>query len=131
MDYQELLDRAYEKLPKTENSEERFEIPKVEIINEGNKTIITNFIKLTQIIRRDPKHLFKYLVKTLAAPGVIEGQRLVLNTRLTRKKIQEKFESYVKTYVICKECGKPDTKLIKEGRITLMKCEACGAKSNV
>ncbi|MHA1988975.1 MAG: translation initiation factor IF-2 subunit beta, partial [Promethearchaeota archaeon] len=45
--------------------------------------------------------------------------------------IQKKIESYVKEYVLCKECGKPDTKLIKEGRITFLKCEACGAKSSV
>nr|1K81_A Chain A, PROBABLE TRANSLATION INITIATION FACTOR 2 BETA SUBUNIT [Methanocaldococcus jannaschii] len=29
--------------------------------------------------------------------------------------------------VICRECGKPDTKIIKEGRVHLLKCMACGA----
>lgn len=131
MDYNELLDKAYEKLPKIEGTGERFEIPKVEVLNQGNKTIINNFIKITQIIRREPDHLLKYLTKALAVPGAVEGQKLVLNTNLSAKRIQDKIDVYVKTYVICKECSRPDTKLVKEGRITLIKCEACGAKSNI
>jgi translation initiation factor 2 subunit 2 len=45
--------------------------------------------------------------------------------------MEKKLESYVKGYVLCKECKKPDTKLIREDRITFLKCDACGAKSPV
>ena len=40
--YEQLLDRAYEKVKVVEGSGERFEIPKVEGFFEGKKTIITN-----------------------------------------------------------------------------------------
>ena len=29
--------------------------------------------------------------------------------------------------MICSECGKPDTRLVKDGRITLLRCDACGS----
>ena len=45
--------------------------------------------------------------------------------------INQKIEKYVKNYVICPVCGKPDTKLIKVDRVLVMKCMACGAVSPV
>ena len=39
----------------------------------------------------------------------------------------ERIEDYVDKYVICHECNRPDTRIIREGRIFLLKCAACGA----
>ena len=35
---------------------------------------------------------------------------------------------YTETYVICSECGLPDTKMVKEDRTLMLECEACGAR---
>jgi hypothetical protein len=45
--------------------------------------------------------------------------------------VNKKLDEYVNRYVICKECKRPDTKLVKEDRISFLKCEACGAKSSI
>jgi len=71
------------------------------------------------------------LFKELATPGTIEERRLILQTKLQRGIIEKKIEDYVKEFVICKVCGKPDTHLERERRITFLKCEACGAKEPV
>ena len=42
-----------------------------------------------------------------------------------------KIELYAKTFVLCQECNKPDTELMKEGGVLVMKCTACGAKHPV
>ena len=131
MEYEDLLNKAYEKLPKTEATSERFETPKVETIVQGNQTLIKNFSQIYQILRRDPKHLLKFLTRELAIPADFDGSRAILQSRIPNNLIQKKLETYVKDYVLCKECGKPDTKLIKEDRITFLKCEACGAKASV
>jgi len=128
MDYDKLLDQAYKKLPEKEEGEARLEIPKMELFKEGNQVIIKNFQQIAQAIRRDPKHLLKYLSKELAAPGTLDGKRAKFQTKAMRSMIEKKFDNYVKEMVICKECDRPDTKLVKEGRITFIKCEACGAK---
>ncbi|MCD6403358.1 MAG: translation initiation factor IF-2 subunit beta [Candidatus Aenigmarchaeota archaeon] len=126
--YEEMLKEAYERIPERVKAESRLEIPKPVVFFQGNKTIIDNFKAIVDTVRRDPKHMAKYLFKELATPGNVDGKRLILLTRLTKEAIEKKINMYVEEYVICKECKKPDTKLIKEGRITFLKCEACGAK---
>jgi translation initiation factor 2 subunit 2 len=69
-------------------------------------------------------------MKELATPGSIEGETLVLQTSITTEMVKKKIESYAKEFVYCKVCGKPDTKLVKEDRLSFIVCEACGAKSS-
>jgi translation initiation factor 2 subunit 2 len=128
MDYKKLLERAQSKIPKKALQKERFEIPKVKGHIEGSKTIITNFIQITSILRREPSHLLKYLLRELAAPGNIDGQRLIMGKKISSGIINEKIEKYANEFVICKDCKKPDTQLQKEGRVLMLKCTACGAK---
>ena len=45
--------------------------------------------------------------------------------------LQTLLERYVKEYVICGECGKPDTQLVLETRIMRKRCDACGASISV
>ncbi|MEK6926742.1 MAG: translation initiation factor IF-2 subunit beta [Nanoarchaeota archaeon] len=129
--YETLLEQAYQKVKRVKTSSGRFEIPKVEGHFEGKKTVIINFYAISSHLRRDPLHFQKYLLKELAAAGQIEGERLVLNTKIPSAKINQKIESYVKEFVLCRECGKPDTELKKESRLAFINCLACGAKHSV
>jgi translation initiation factor 2 subunit 2 len=131
MDYESMLSRGKSKLPDTVVATERFVVPKVTGHMEGNKTVISNFLQIANTIRRNPEHLLKYVSRETAARGEIKKQLLVFNTKLASAKINEKIQQYVDSYVICKECGKPDTKLTKEGVITFMRCQACGAKHSI
>lgn len=124
-----MLNKAYEKLPKTEESKDRFKIPAADTIIQGNQTIIKNFSQIAETLRRDPSHILKFLAKELATPAGIDGTRAILQTKASQKMVQQKLDLYVTDYVFCKECKSPDTKLMKEDRITFLKCEACGAKS--
>jgi len=131
VDYEKLLDKAHEELPEISNESERFEIPKVRGHLQGNKTIISNFSQIAQILGRKPEHLLKYLLKELATPGTYKKGYLILGSKIPASNINKKINDYAKIYVICKECGKPDTKLNKEGNFLFMKCQACGAKTTV
>jgi len=73
-------------------------------------------------------HFLKFLTKELAAKATIEGDRVILNMKVSSKKINPKIEQYVDEFVLCRECKKPDTELVKEGKFTLIRCLACGAK---
>jgi translation initiation factor 2 subunit 2 len=126
--YEELLNEAYGKVKQVKPSEGRFEVSKIEGLFEGKKTILTNFFQIAAQIRRNSEHFQKFLLKELATSGQKEGDRLVLNNKIPSKKINNKIEQYVNEFVICKECKKPDTELIKEDRLTFLKCLACGAK---
>jgi len=129
-DYEKLLDSAYEKI-KPISSTERFEIPKIQGHIEGNKTILNNLHQIASYLRRDLNHLLKFLLKELATFGKVEGNRVILQRKIPSSKINEKIEQYTKEFVICKECGKPDTELIKQDRFLFLHCLACGAKHSV
>ena len=72
-------------------------------------------------------HVYKYHKSELGTAGNIQGDRLVLKGRVSNSLIQNRIDTYVKTYVICYECGSPDTELRKDGRIEILVCKACGA----
>ncbi|MFW6233332.1 MAG: translation initiation factor IF-2 subunit beta [Nanoarchaeota archaeon] len=129
-DYEELLNNAYKEV-KQVSSSERFDIPKLQGHFQGKKTIVTNFSQICSYLRRKPEHLQKFLLRELATSGQIEGERLVLNNKIPSSRINEKINQYVKEFVLCKECGKPDTELVKKDRLVFMHCLACGASHSV
>ena len=131
--YEQLLNEAYKNVKQISSGSngERFEIPKIEGHFEGKKKFLTNFFQIADYIRRNPLHFQKFLLKELATSGQIEGDRLVFNNKIPSAKINQKIEQYVKEFVLCKECGKPDTELIKEDRLSFIHCLACGAKHSV
>lgn len=128
MEYEEMLKRGIEKLPKKIESKERFEIPQAVYEISGNKTIIKNFEEIANTLRRDPLHFSKFLFRELAAPGIIEKGTLVLQGRIPKESLQRKINDYVKEFVYCKKCGKPDTMLVKDNGNYVLACEACGSK---
>lgn len=126
-DYYVLLDRAKKELPEIAESHERFTIPELDIFQEGKITVIRNFIDVTDRLRRDPQHVLQFLLRELGTPGNIEGRRVVLKSKVLPNHIIDRVQIYTETFVICSECGRPDTKIVKEGRTLVLECDACGA----
>ncbi len=130
-DYKEMLNDAYEKLPSTQEESSRFEIPKVKGHIEGTKTVISNFFQIAKILNRDPHHLLKFILRELATPGVISQNQLILGSKVSASRINEKIHDYYELFVKCPECGKPDTELKKEKGVYILICHACGARHTV
>lgn len=130
-DYEELLKRAMEKLPKKQETKDRFTVPEVLVEISGSRTILKNFSDIASSLRREQAHLSKFLSKEMATSGSIQGITLVFQGNIRKEILQKKLEDYIKEFVYCKECKEPDTRLVKEGRVTFMVCEACGAKHPV
>lgn len=126
-DYIALLDRAKLNLPETIESHERFELPELDIIQEGKITILRNFMDIADKVRRDPQHLLHFLLRELGTPGEIDNRRAIFKAKISPITISERLQQYTDTYVICAECARPDTKLVKNDRIMMLECEACGA----
>lgn len=131
MDYEQLLQKAEQELPEKFASSERFVIDKVLGHIEGNKTVITNLKKIAKDMNRDENHLLKYLLRELASPGKIVGERVIFGTKIAASIINKKIKKYASEFIYCSECGKPDTKLILEKDITYLRCQACGVKKPV
>ena len=129
--YQALLERAHAKLPPVRTGGERFQVPEPDVMSDGKNTMIRNFQDITGVLRREPDHVIQFLAKELGCPGVLDLPRGVLKSRITKDQISQRLREYTAKYVICSECKRPDTHLQKEGRLTLLICEACGAQRPV
>ncbi len=126
--YLELLKKAKKDIPT--HTGERFEVPKA-VVMAGKQTVIKNFSDIVKILRRDGKHMAKFLFKELAMPGSIRGNELYLQGRVSQGLIDQRINEYVKEFVICNECGKPDSMLQKIEKVDILKCEACGARRSI
>ena len=107
-------DLKFLQLPPEVFEHKRFKIPKAYSDIQGNRTFIKNFKDVAEGLNRDPQHLLKFLMRELGTAGNIEGQRAILQGKFTHYLINERIEDYVDKY-------------IREGRIFLLKCAACGA----
>lgn len=126
-DYKNLLKKAKESIETEQVSEDRFKLPEAEIFYEGNTTVIRNFDKISDAVNRDPEQILKYLLGNLGTAGEREGGRVVFQGKLPANTVQEKIKEFINIFVICSECGRPDTHLVKKGRTTMVRCDACGA----
>jgi translation initiation factor 2 subunit 2 len=130
-DYERLLSRAIEQIPKAAFETSRFQIPEADVVVAGNRTSVRNFRSIATALNREPEHLLKYLLRELGAAGSLEGAQAVFQGRFVKSVVDERIKRYVEEFVMCRECKRPDTRLIKQERIYMLKCEACGARASV
>ena len=125
--YTQLLERAKSELPHEIEVHERMKIPDPDLMVEGKTTIIRNFGDIAEVVRREPDHILGYLLRELGTAGTLEGRRAVLKGIVSNAQLSDRISRYMDEYVICSECNRPDTRIMKEGRIQILVCETCGA----
>ena len=77
-------------------------------------------------VRREHMSFFQYMLRELGTSGTMDGRRVLFKGRVVKKNIEDKLESFMEAYVYCQECRSPDTRLVREGRTTVLRCDACG-----
>ena len=132
-EYTALLDAGVSKLPESAMKQERFSVPDPIIFNEGNKTFIKNFKAIVEKVGRNQKHFLKFIVNEVGTAASIDEQsgRASLTGAFNRSTIGETIDNYIREFVICRTCGKPDTVIVKEDRQSMIQCHACGARHSV
>ena len=125
-DYDALLQRAKSKLPGALSSGERFQLPELDIQQEGKVTMVRNFGDVLDKVRRQEKDVVPILLREIGTAGTYADGRLTLQGRVPQKTIEDRVQAYIDLYVICSECGRPDTHLEKQERTLILRCEACG-----
>jgi len=126
-EYSELLERVLSATP-PQGPSRRLEVPPVQSFNEGMKTMINNLDKIAQILMRDRDHLLKYVVKRLATSGSRVDEKIILKGKFKKEQLNAVVEAYMKDYVFCPVCNRPDTALTKEKGIQYLVCSSCGAR---
>ena len=126
--YEEMLQKAYAGIDEPTDTGERFVMPKTRVYLEGKTTVLENFADIADTLNREPDHFMKYILGELGTAGKIDGSRAVFNGKFELVQFETIVKNYVSDYVICSECGRPDTILVMDKHILMLQCEACGAK---
>ncbi|MCS7112931.1 MAG: translation initiation factor IF-2 subunit beta [Nitrososphaerota archaeon] len=129
--YESMLEDAYSRLPAKPKSTGRFEVPRPKVEVAGKRTIILNFKQIAEAMNRGEGELANYLVRELGTAPSFEGDNLILQGRFNQQSIERAINVYIRDYVICPVCRRPDTVLVKEKRFLFLVCQACGARSSV
>lgn len=127
LDYHKLLKKIQSITSTKSVGEDRFKMPKADIFYEGNTTVLRNFDKITDTLNREANHLLKFFLGSVGTAGEKSGGRIIFQGKIPARTIQDKLVEYIDTYVLCSECNRPDTHLVKKGRTILIRCDACGA----
>jgi len=115
----------------------RYKMPlvygKVEGRGNGIKTVIPNVSEVSRSLHRDAGEVTKFFGCELGAQTKNDekNDRYVVNGSHSDGALQGMIHKYIEAFVLCPECGLPETHYkIKEGCI-FHRCAACGAKEMV
>jgi translation initiation factor 2 subunit 2 len=129
--YDELLKRACSQMPEVSLKQERLELPRLFVNTVGMRTIISNFKEVADSLDRDPQHILKFLTREMATAATFHDTRAIFQGKFHRDSFERLLQRYLESYVICPVCKRPDTKVVKEKRLSFLVCNACGAKSAI
>lgn len=128
-DYEALLIRAREQIPPEVFEQPRFQVPRVDSFIQGSRTVIRNFKDIIDTLRRDPKHLIRYLAHELATAGELSGTQAIFNGRFNSRSVEDLIAKYTEEFVVCPVCHRPDTEIRREDRLLMLVCSACGGRT--
>jgi len=126
-----MLKRARAQLPPEMFEHKRFELPQPHGSIIGMRTILHNYKEICEVVNRDPRHVLKFLSKEMATSGALDGTRAIFHGKFNRDTLRRLMKRYVDEFVMCPVCKRPDTKIVKERRLSFLICDACGARSSV
>ena len=127
MDYEASLDRAMDSVPDLDTGDSRLDVPDAEAQKDGAFTRLTNLGGVADALSRETEHLHRVIQRDLGTNGQFGGDRARYNGSFSAGDFDTAIDDYIEEFVICSECGLPDTRLEMEGRTRMLRCEACGA----
>ena len=99
-EYDALLDRARERIPKDISERSRWTMPEPDILIEGSQTILRNFADVVNAMDRDANHVYQFLLNELGTSGTREQVRVMFKGRVPPARIKEKLVAYVKACLL-------------------------------
>ncbi|MFP8957214.1 translation initiation factor IF-2 subunit beta [Natrialbaceae archaeon A-CW3] len=127
MDYESSLERAMENVPDIGGDDERLQIPDAQAQKDGAFTRFTNLGEIADTLSRETAHLHRFVQRELGTNGKLGDGRSRYNGSFSGQDFDAAIDAYVEEYVRCSECGLPDTRLVREDRTPMLRCDACGA----
>lgn len=129
--YEDLLAKARSQIPEVAVKRERLELPRLRMSVIGMRTIVFNFKEIADAFSRDPQQIIKFLTGEMATAATIQEGRAIFQGKFNSETLETLLHRYMESFVVCPICKRPDTRIVKERRLSFLVCSACGARSPV
>ncbi|KAI0168644.1 domain found in IF2B/IF5-domain-containing protein [Pestalotiopsis sp. NC0098] len=113
----------------------RYKMPrllvKVEGKGNGIKTVVVNLSTIAQSLARPGGHVIKWFGLDLGAQTNMDppDDRWIINGAHDGETLQKSLFVFIEKYVLCDDCGNPETDLTIKDDVVRKDCKACGARS--
>lgn len=120
-----------------DDPEYRYKMPavfgKIEGSGNGIKTAIPNITDVGTSLHRNPGEINKFFGTELGAQSryTADTDRAIVNGAHTDAVLQDLMHKYIEKFVLCPNCGLPETEYKIKSETIYQKCAACGAKEMV
>jgi len=111
----------------------RYKMPliqaKVQGHGNGIHTAVPNMAQVARSLDRPPSYVTKYFGVELGSVTQIvdKDDKYIVNGRHDAETMQNLLDGFIKKFVLCKECGNPETKLrVTSKKAIEQNCIACG-----
>lgn len=113
----------------------RYKMPRIQVKVEGKgngiKTVVVNLSTIAQSLARPGGHVIKWFALDLGAQTNMDppDDRWIINGAHDGETLQKSLFIFIEKYVLCDDCGNPETDLVIKDDIVRKDCKACGARS--
>lgn len=105
-------------------------IPDVTFMNR--KTYVKNFGDLCDRLGKTQLEIKAFFETDMNAVMSIDSNNMLIITgRYNQIQVKKVLTNYVKQNMMCGECKSTDTEMVKENRITYLKCKKCYSKKSI
>ncbi|ORY70070.1 domain found in IF2B/IF5-domain-containing protein [Pseudomassariella vexata] len=104
---------------------------KVEGKGNGIKTVVVNLSNIAASLARPGSYVIKWFGLDLGAQTNIDppDDRWIINGAHEAEVLQKSLFTFIEKYVLCDDCGNPETDISIKDDVIRKDCKACGARS--
>ena len=109
------------------------DLPTIQVGREGSKKVVwKNFSEVCRRLKRTPEEFKAFILEEFMTEGSLNSDGgFVIKGKYQARDIENVIIRYVSQFVRCIVCQSLDTELVKENRITFIKCHTCSSKNSV
>lgn len=113
----------------------RYKMPRLQVKVEGKgngiKTVVVNLSAVAQSLARPGGQVVKWFGLDLGAQTNMDppDDRWIINGAHDGETLQRSLFIFIEKYVLCDDCGNPETDFVIKDEVVRKDCKACGARS--
>ena len=109
----------------------RYQMEKLDVKNEKNKTVLDNLSKVSTDLGRDEKMIIYFFKKYFGTNFTLKNTKYTTSKKISAKELQDALKEFIEYSILCPVCRLPETNLKPKGDNILISCGCCGYNDKI